>query len=564
MRRLLAIPLVLLLMTAGAMVWSGSAAGQRADFTFINRGENKCLDPNCMSWMQDIRIAYALWEGLYALDSKTLSPVPGTADRIEISPDKTVFTFHIRDDARWSNGDPVRAADFLFAWRRMLETPGEYTYLHFYIKGAEAYEEAYAARIDAVGKGQPAPPAPDFSAVGEKVVDPQTFIVTLEHPVIFFPALCAFPPFFPMHEPSMRPFATVDHATGQTTYSQDFTRPPNLVSNGPYRLAEWSFKRRLRMIGNDFYWDRANVRSKVIDQLYGDEPVSAFREYESGAVDWLSDVDPSLSGDMVKQGGRPDLHIFPGFGTYFYEFNVDPKLPDGRPNPLADVRVRQALALSIDRLPIVRDICRIGNPQAFTYIPQGIFPDYPSPAGLGPMDVARAQRLLAEAGYPNGRGFPNLSILFNTEGTHGDIAQMIRRQWQTNLGITMDLEGVEIKVFGARKHGHEFEVGRASWIGDYADPSTFTDKYKSDSDDNDADWKSPDYDKYCADAALEADPAKRMALLSKAEQILLTEAPIVPIYNYVNAYMFRTNVEGISLDPRETVIFQSIEVKRDR
>jgi oligopeptide transport system substrate-binding protein len=560
MARLLVIPLALLALLLAAMSWSGSSATDRADFAFINRGDNKCLDPNGMSWMQDIRLAYALWEGLYTLDAQTLKPILGCAESVDSSPDHRVYTFHLRPSAKWSNGNPLRAQDFVFSWRRMLETPGEYTSLHYYIVGAQRYSESFA---DFVAKKTNV--APDFATVGEKALDDRTFQVTLIHPVTFFPALCAFPPFFPLHEESMKEFRNRDPKTGQisfpVTYDLKFTRPPYLVTNGPYRMAEWTFKRRLRMVANEYYWDRGNVKARTIDQVYDEEPLAAFRLYEQGDVDWIADVDPEIAAALMAKGGRSDLHVFPAFGTYFYEFNCQPKLSDGRANPLADVRVRRALAMAIDKQPIVRDVGRLGQPITTQYIPPNVFPGDVSPPGL-PYDLTRARQLLADAGYPGGTGFPHLSILFNSEGPHGDIATIIRRQWLDGLGIDVDLENVEVKVFGARKHSHDFMVSRAGWYGDYDDPSTFTDKYKSVSDNNDAGWVNKEYDDLCAAMDVEPDPAKRLVLVNKAENLILEEAPIVPLYTYVGAYLYHDNVRGIALDPKQMVMFKAIEVRR--
>jgi oligopeptide transport system substrate-binding protein len=558
MIRLLSIPVILAGLVAAAVFWSTDAGDRRrADFAFINRGDNKCLDPNGMSWMQDIRIAYALWEGLYTLDPATLKPVLGSADRAQVDPTLTVWTIHIRSDARWSNGEAVRARDFLFAWRRFLETPGEYTYLHFYIRGARQYSSDFTDYLAARQKGDRAAAAPDFATVGEKALDDQTLVITLADPVPFFPALLAFPPYYPMHEPSMRPFLEPDGLH----YNLNFTRPPHLVTNGPYRLAEWTFKRRLRMVASDFYWNRANVKSRVIDQIYAEDGTAAFRTYERGDVDWLSEVDSDLAAQILAQGGGSDLHVFPAFGTYFYSLNCLPMLPDGRPNPLSDVRVRRALAMAIDRDPIVRNVGRLGQPISFTYIPPRVFEGYVSPPGL-PYDVPQARKLLAEAGYPNGEGFPHLSILYNTESIHADVAQIIRRQWLSNLGIQMDLQGVEVKIFGEKLHAQQYAVARASWYGDYDDPTTFTDKYKSDSDDNDSKWNNPRYDRLCAEAQKETDPHRRLALLSEAEGILLSEAPIIPLYTYVNAYMFRDEVHGLPLAANAMIMFQSVHVVR--
>jgi oligopeptide transport system substrate-binding protein len=562
MLRLAIIPVVLLALLAGAMVWSSKGQGSPADFTFVNRGENKTLDIGVMSWMQDIRIAYALWEGLYTLDPVTLKPVPGSADHIEVNDAGTIYVFHIRPTAQWSNGDDLKAGDFAFGWRRMIEQPSEYTYLLDYIKGAKAYEDAYAAWKKNVGEGHKST-APDFKTVGIEAIDAKTFKVTLEHPVSYFPAICAFPSFFPQHEGCMKAFAQMD-ATGTyiLAYDQAYTRPPNLVSNGPYMLTEWSFKRRVRMIANPHYWDRANVKSRVVDQLYSTEdPLAQFRIYESGGADWLADVDGDLAADLLAKG-RKDLKLIPAFGTYFYDFNCNPALPDGTKNPFADRRVRRAFAMAVDKRPIVQNVTRTGEPIATTYIPRGVFPEYVSPPGIG-FNVEEARRLLAEAGYPGGAGFPHVRILFNNDfPLHGDIAQVVRRAWQTNLGVELDLEGVEIKVFGERLHEHEFAVCRASWYGDYDDPSTFTDVYKSTSENNNPAWKNKAYDDLLHQAELQINPQKRLKLLSQAENILLEDAPILPMFQYVGRYLVHDNVHGIPLDPRQMIMLQSVKVDR--
>ncbi len=538
MVRLLFIPIALLALLLAVLAWSGSAAQQRPDFSFINRGDIGTLDPNRMSWMQDIRVGYAIWEGLYSLDPVTLNPVPGAAESTDITPDKTIYTFHLRPNGKWSNGDPVTSANFVFAWRRMLEEPGDYTYLLFNIKGAKDYSENIAA-------DKPA----DWSAVGIEPIDALTLRVTLNHPVAYFPDLCAFPPFFPLNERSMQPFARRDEKTNRVIYEKNFTRPPSLVGNGPYRLISWEFKRSLRFGLNPFYWDRDHVKSKVIECVSAEDPLAMFLKYDSGAAHWQSDVTGDIAAELYRVH-RPDLHVFPGFGTYFYSINCQPKLPDGRINPLADVRVRQALSMAIDRQSIVDTITRMGERPALNYVPPGIFADYRSPPGLG-ADIERAKKLLADAGYPGGQGFPRLSLLYNNESNHGDIAQNVRRQWIDRLGVEFTAEPLEIKTFRERLHKKDYAIARASWFGDYNDPSTFTDKYLSFSENNDSDWKSPRYDSLCAQAELEPDPQKRLRLLEQAELLVDTELPIIPIYYYVGAYLFRDNVKGIPLNPAQ-------------
>lgn len=557
MLRILLIPALLLGLLGGSLIWSGEGKASRADFAFVNRGAHITLDLNDMSYAQDIRLASALWEGLYTLSPGGAEPVPGAADSMQVSPDHKVYTIHIRTNARWSNGDPLRAGDFLFEWRRMLESPKEYTYLHYYIKGARAYEEAYANYTAADLHHKP--PLPDFSTVGEEKLDEQTLRVTLTDPVPFFPSLLAFTCFFPMHEPSMRRFEEVDPVTGMISYNAAFTQPPNLVTNGQYRLAEWQFRRRLRLVANDYYWNKSAVKSRVIDEVQAEDPLAAYRLYQQGDVDWLVSVDGEIADALLKNPARTDLHIFPAFGTYFYEFNCQPRLSDGSDNPLNDVRVRQALAMTIDKVPIIRDVAKLNRPLATTYIPLRAFPGYHSPPGLA-YDVAGARRLLADAGFPGGKGFPRISILYNTEGIHGDIATVIRRQWADNLGIEVDARGEELSQYKNDLHSHNFVICRAGWYGDYNDPSTFTDKYLSTSENNGAGFADKRYDALCAAAAVESDSVKRFALLSQAEDRLLSEAPIVPLYTDVNAYLFHGNVKGITMNPLQAQLFENITV----
>ena len=579
MLRLAIIPLGLLALLAGAMIWSNADQGPPADFSYVCPAENKTLDIDVMSWLQDIRVAYGLWEGLFTPDPVTLDPVLGSADRVLISDDKTAYTFHIRDNAKWSNGDDLRARDFVFGWRRMIEQPGEYTYLFDYIKGARAYGQAYLNWKGAVaawgrevgqwradGSGSPAPmkPAAPVFDVGVEALGTKTLRVTLEHPLAYFPALCAYIPFCPQYEPCMRRFAQKDETeTYVASYDQGFTRPPNLVSNGPYRLADWSFKRRVRLIANDYYWNRVSVKSRIIDQIYAGDPLAAYRIYERGEAGWLTDVAGDIAAEL-RAKGRSDLKLFPAFGTFFYDFNCHRTLPDGRENPLADRRVRRALSMAIDKRPIVEDATRSGEIVARTYVPPGVFAGYRSPPGL-PYDVAEARRLLAEAGFPGGANFPRLNILFSTEHPEtGSAAQIVRRQWQQNLGIEVGLEGIEITVFGARLHNHEFAIGAADWYGDYDDLSTFTDLFKSSSENNNPDWKSAEYDDLLRRATIETNPSRRLELLSRAENLMLEDAPIVPLYYGVVRYLIHDNVHGIPLTPRQMLMMQAVEVNHRR
>ena len=585
MIKLLAIPLAMVALLAGALVWSGGGVRQRADFAFINRGDIYTLDLNQMSYMQDFRLTYGIREGLYSPDPVTFRPVPAGAVSHDLSPDKKTWTFRLRPEAKWSNGDPVTARDYVFSWRRMLEEPGEYTYLFYYIKNAEAYEKAYAD----------AKPF-DLSTLGVRATDDHTLVVELDDPVTYLLELLAFPPFYPRHEKSMEPFKRVMDK-GRVMYDAAYTRPPHVVTNGPYVLTRWDFKVRLILEKSPTYWDRANVLTDRLEMVVNENALSQFLQYDAGEVDWVADVTNRDQAAELKAQGRKDLHVSPAFGTAFLTFLCRPELPPsvgGGKNPLADVRVRQALAMSVDRKFITEYITRMGEMPARTYLPpDGTLPDFrwlPGPygppdqqtdpytdvqmrtllpdtkaqAGPGlPYNVELARKLLAEAGYPNGQGFPTLPILWNNDNpTRGKIAQALKDQWRQALGVNVESQQMEGKVYKQHVSKKDYAIAIVAWYGDYPDASTFTDKYLSTSLQNDSDWQNKPFDALCAAAKKEGDPAARGRLLSQAEHLIDTEVPIVPMYHYQNVSMSRPNVEGVLPNPRNMTIFKAVRVRK--
>ena len=556
MLRLLSIPLALLLLLAGAMAWSGSATPGRAEFTFALTRDVLTLDPNQMSYGQDMRLAYGIWEALYSYEPITLKPVPGVARSCDVADDKKTYTFHLRDNAKWSNGDRVTAHDFVFAWRRMLESPGEYTYLHYYIRGAKAYLDAYQAFRTDPGRN----PRPDYRMVGVEALDSLTLRVSLENPVTFFFELVAFSPFLPLHEPSMRPFAQVDAKTGHTTYDGKFTRP-GVVGNGPYVLSGWDFKRSVRLTKSETYWDKANVRTNTIEQLVVEDALGQLLRYDSGEVDWLPEVSSEVAPEMLLQK-RKDLHVFSGYGTVFLTVMVRPNFRDGRPNPLADVRVRQALAMALDRRPIVQNITRMGEAPATNYIPPGIFPDFEVKSGLE-FDPRRARELLAESGKVVNGQLPGVSLMYRSNSpTSAAMCQNLVNQWRANLGIGVPLEQQESKTAKDRLKDKDYSIATANWFGDYPDPSTFTDKYLSTAVNNDSGWVNAEFDRLCDQATREPDAVKRYDLLERANRLIDIELPIIPLYVLSNQYLFRDNVHGISTTPRATTMVKGVWVDR--
>ncbi len=591
MARLLLIPLGLLVLLAGAIAWSGSTGRPRSAFAFINRGDIITLDLNEMSYMQDFRLTYGIREGLYVPDGATLRPVPAGAVSHDVSDDKRVWTFHLRPEAKWSNGEPVTAQDYLFSWRWMLESPGEYTYLFYYISNAREYSEALAAYYAEPDKNK----RPNFDDVGIKALDDHTFQVTLKNPVPYMLELVAFPPFYPRNEKSMEPYKRVmNPTTGQYMYEWNYTRPPKVVTNGPFVLKDWEFKVRLILERSETYWDKANVKSPVVEMVVNENPLSQFLQYETNQVDWQSDVPGDLAADL-RAKHRGDLRSAPAFGTAFLTFLCKPELPPslgGGKNPLADVRVRQALAMSIDRKFIVDNVTRMGELPARTYVPpDGTLAGYEWPdvndaskyytdsemrqrlesadgmTGPGPglpYDPDRARKLLAEAGYPNGSGFPRLPIVYNTDSQpRTRIVQVLKNQWRKELNIDIDIQGVELKTYRNVVTQKDYAIAPVAWYGDYPDASTFTDKYLSSSLQNDAAYESKEYDDLLKQAEQESDTAKRLRLLERAEHMLNTEVPIVPIYHYVNVSLSRDNVHGCQPNGRNITIFKDVWVERN-
>jgi oligopeptide transport system substrate-binding protein len=523
-----------------------STTASARPFRFINRGDVVSLDLNQVSYLQDFRVLRAIREGLYREDPVTNETHPALAEKTEVSPDKKTWTFKLRQ-AKWSNGDPIVAGDFVFSWRLMLESPGEYTYLFYYIKGAKKYEQDFAE-----GKG-------DFSTVGVKALDDRTLVVELNNPVLFFEGLLSIPPFYPRHAASMEKFR--ESRGGKVSYRDEYTRPPDVVTNGPFNLVKWDLKQVLRMERNPNYWNVADVKSPAIEMVVNNDPLSAFQQYESKEIDWLADVQPNIAFDL-KEASRPDLHTSPGFGTVFLTLNIAPSVQGViDKNPIADMRVRQALAMAIDKQAIVNTITRMGERPATTYIPPGVFDNY-TPRGGFELNVARARQLLADAGYPDGKGFPPIPIIYNTDNkVREQIAQMLGNQWRKNLGISIEVTGLELTGgFRVAIKEKKYLMGVVSWIGDYADPSTFLDKYLSTSQNNDSNWESREFDSMLASATTETDPAKRLETLARAEDLLNRELPIIPLYYIVNYSLFRDNVKGLQVKPMLNLYWPGVVV----
>jgi oligopeptide transport system substrate-binding protein len=301
-------------------------------------------------------------------------------------------------------------------------------------------------------------------------------------------------------------------------------------------LKEHRIRDRIRLIKSETYWDRDNVKLNVVDALSIEDRVTAINLYLTGSVDWVTQPPPNAIRELLKQKPpRNDLNPSPQLTTYFYLLNTT------RP-PLKDVRIRRALSLAIDREEICRVATAAGEQPAFSIVPPGMpgFKQQP----CEPRNPQQARELLAEAGYPNGLGFPKLEIHYNTDVVHQSIAELVRKQWQRELGITVTLRNEEWSSVLATQHRLDFMLSRRAWIGDYLDPVTYLDLFITDGANNCTGFSNAEYDRLIADAAKEPDTDKRMKMLEQAEQILMAEMPIIPVFFYVSRNLVKPKVRG--------------------
>jgi oligopeptide transport system substrate-binding protein len=532
-----------------------------ADFVFAATSSPNTLDPQQMSWLHDIRIAGCLYEPLVNRQVPEMELEPGAAESWTVSEDGLTYTFTIRPEARWSDGQPVTARDYLYAWRRGLtpDLAADYSKLLFYIEGAEAFFDArqeqlkqYADRPEEE-KGEQAAEELWATArdelfpqtVGLEAPDDQTLVVRLEQSTPYFLELCAFATFLPNPPRVIEEHLSFSGDTGRMQIDQTYwSDPDRLVTNGPYRLGDYRIRRDLLLEQNPHYWNAQAMGNTSILQRIIKDPNTALLALENGQIDWYPDLPTTgdTAADLVaaaEAGQRNDVHVTPWAGTYFYSFNTLPEKPDGSPNPLADERVRRALSMAINREQIVNQITKMSQPTARSFVPPDAVPTYEPPADVGvAFNPEKAQQLLSEAGYPKGEGMEGLSILYNTGGGHGPIAEAIQGMWREYLNVSVDLQKQEVQVFGDRLSNQRYTIARASWIGDYRDPSTFLNKYDSRSQNNDSRWENPEYDALLAQAAEMTAGSERMAKLRQAEALLLQGQPIAPIFHYITLDLY--------------------------
>jgi len=474
------------------------------DFTIVNGTEPASLDPHAVEGVPEHRIYLALFEGLTINDPKTNRALPAVAESWSFSKDYKTCTFKLRKGTTWSDGVEITADTVVKSWLRKMDPKNAFQYADLpamYIAGAQEYLD---------GKAGP-------ENVKIRAVDKYTFEVQLVGPIPFFADMV-----------SHYAFAIVPlHAIEK--YGADWVKPGKIVSNGPFVLSEWKPQEKIVVVKNNKYWDAKNVALKKITFIANDDINVGYNLFKTGASDWTNTV-PSELMDEVKL--RKDFHVAPQYGTYYYIFNVTRK-------PLDDARVRKALAMSINKNDLVDKVTRGGQIPADGFVPPSS--GY-TPAKGYAFDPAAARKLLADAGYPNGKGFPTLTILYNTNTNHKRIAEFIQAQWKENLGITVNLLNQEWGTYlDTRSQSHNFDIARAGWLGDYLDPSTFLDMWVTGGTQNDGLYSNKTYDELLAKSRLTSG-AERYQLMMEAEKVLIDQdMAILPIYYYVTQNLIDMN-----------------------
>lgn len=473
------------------------------------------LDPHTAINITEMDVISSLFEGLVSEDPVDLHPVPAVAEKWDVSPDGLTYTFHLRANARWSDGSPVTAGDFVDSWKRIL-TPSlgaQRAGLLYIIQGAEAFHKGVAA---------------DFAQVGVRALDPRTLQVRLEHPTAYFLSLLTHPAWFPV------PLATVAKHGAVAQPGNRWTRPGSIIGNGPFVLKTWRPSQEIFVEKSPTYWDAATVRLNGI-RFHAIESVDAEeRAFRAGQLH-VTYVVPFGKAASYRRDAPQFLRSDPYLDTYFLRLNTT------RP-PVSDPRIRRALAHAIDRTALVEKVLRGGQRPATAITPPGL-PGYTPPAGLE-TNADEARRLLAEAGHANGQGLPPLELLFNTSENMRIIAEALQGMWKRELGLNVQLVNQEFKVVLSERSAGRYQILLSDWVGDYLDATTFLEPWRRDSGDNHTGWGNAEYDALLFDAARNQNPASRAAQLQKAEALLLKEAPIIPLYYNPHTFLLHPSVKG--------------------
>jgi oligopeptide transport system substrate-binding protein len=484
---------------------------------FGNGTEVQGLDPHVVTGVPENHLMYALFEGLVNKNPYTLEVEPGVAESWTVSEDGRVYEFVFRETAKWSNGEPVTAKDFEWSWWRALQPAlgSQYVFMYFPIKNAEAF---FREEIK------------DFSQVGIKALSDKILRIELANPTPYFLQLIDHYSMFAVHR------ATIEaHGKASDSYTQ-WTRPENFIGNGMFVLDEWSLNRHITVSRNENYWDIDKVKLNGIKFYPIDSLTTEERMFRAGQLHRTENI--PIERIAWYRDNMPELlHIAAYNGTYFYRVNT-------RREPFGDVRVRRALAMTINRDLLIASVLDGIVTPSYSITPPGIL-GYQPPM-LFKYDPEGARALLVDAGFPNGDGFPKIELQFNTSDQHRKIGVAIQQMWKKELNIDIVLQNRDWKVYLDNESTANFDLSRAGWIGDYVDPNTFLDMWITDGGVNRTGWGDPEFDRLMLIEAPEAaDRDARFAKFNAAESLFMKNMPILPIYTYSSKHLIHESVRGM-------------------
>jgi len=503
---------------------------------FGNGAEPQGLDPHVVTGIPESLIINALFEGLTVKNPHTLESEPGVAQRWDISDDGLTITFHLNPQAKWSNGDLMTAEDYVWSWRRALNPAmgNQYGYMLYPLKNAEAF---------ATGKIQ------DFSEVGVKALDKHTLQVQLSTPTPYFIQLMDHHSTFALHRP------TIEKHGKATDRFTPWTRVENIVSNGAFRLKDWQLNRRLSVEKSDTYWDRDRVKLNGIVFYPTENIASEERMFRVEQLHYTQTI-PLEKIPVYRAMEDSPYANAPYLGTYYYLLNINEP-------PLDDVRVRQALSMALDRERLNNTVLHKSNVPAYSITPPGTLGYWPPK--VFDHNIEAARKLLAEAGYPDGKGWPGLELTYNTSESHLKIAVALQQMWKDALNIDITLTNQEWKVYLDSVDQMDFQMARRGWIGDYVDPNNFLDLFLCDGGNNSTGFCDPDYDELIQHQAPQAKSrAERYAIFHQAETRLMEQMPIIPIYTYTSNHLIHPSVQGLPPNLMDYVNFRYIWLDKNQ
>jgi oligopeptide transport system substrate-binding protein len=487
---------------AGLAVLFMAVGSANAEVVY-NRGNSadpESLDPHKTSTVYEAHILRDLFQGLVMQDAKA-ELIPGAAESWTVSDDRKVYTFKLRADGVWSNGDPVTAEDFVYSFQRLLnpETAAEYAGMLYPLKGAKEINE---------GKADP-------TTLGVKAIDDKTLEVTLNAPTPYFLEMLTHQACYPVNKKNVEQFGA------------DFIKPGNLLSNGAYTLAEFIPNDHIKLTKNPKFFDAANVQIDVVNYIPTEDRSAALKRFEAGELDSNDDL-PTEQLDEIRTKFGDQVRIAPYLGTYYYSFKVDKK-------PWDDAKLRRAISLAIDRDFLAEKVWKNSMIPAYSFVPPGIAGYEPSIADYADMSQIdredEAKKILGELGYGPDKPL-KMELRFNTSENHQNTAVAVQDMLKP-LGVDVSLVNTDTKThYGLLEQHGDYDVARAGWIADYKDPETFLRLLVTGDGSNYAVYSNPEFDALMAKAAAEPDPAKRSKILTEAEAIFVRDTPYIPLLFY--------------------------------